>query len=53
MKKEKLMIVPFLYGAFLSLAITWGYQLEKYDHLELMSIRYLISWLALSLAIGI
>ncbi|MBQ7430614.1 DUF6020 family protein [Butyrivibrio sp.] len=53
MKKEKLMIVPFLYGAFLSLAITWGYQLEKYDHLELMSIRYLIIWLALSLAIGI
>ena len=52
MKKEKLMAVPFLYGTLLSLAIIWGYQLEKYDHLELTNVRAFIMWLILSVIIG-
>ena len=53
MKNKSGYLLPSLYGATLSLAIVWGWELESIDHLELGNLIYLGYWLLFAVLIAI
>ncbi|MCR5657639.1 MAG: DUF6020 family protein [Butyrivibrio sp.] len=52
MRRNKTWLLPVLFGVLVSLSVVWGYQLEKFDHIEPLNLVYSALFLVLSAIIS-